>query len=181
MGGLDTEKSLYRNGRWGLMQTIYAICQWLEQTRISVGIRDSSWIFTALETAHIFALIVVVGSTSVLDLRLLGVAFKDYTFSRLAGYFLPWTWSGFALQVITGVTMFAPEATKMYDNRAFRIKILLIGLAGANAFLFHSLAFKSVGRWEKEPIAPLSARFAGIASIVLWFAIVGAGRWIAYI
>ena len=69
----------------------------------------------------------------------------------------------------------------MYDNRAFQIKMLLIVLAGVNAFVFHTLAYKSVGKWENDPVAPFSARFAGTFSILLWFAIVAAGRWIAYV
>jgi hypothetical protein len=69
----------------------------------------------------------------------------------------------------------------MLDNRAFQIKMLLIVLAGLNAFMFHSLAYKSVGKWENDPVAPFSARFAGTFSILLWFAIVAAGRWIAYV
>jgi hypothetical protein len=69
----------------------------------------------------------------------------------------------------------------MFDNRAFQIKMLLIVLAGVNAFVFHTLAYKSVGKWENDPVAPLAARFAGTFSILLWFAIVAAGRWIAYV
>jgi hypothetical protein len=53
--------------------------------------------------------------------------------------------------------------------------------AGVNAFVFHSLAYQSVGKWEKDPVAPLSARIAGLISILFWFGIVAAGRWIAYV
>jgi hypothetical protein len=47
--------------------------------------------------------------------------------------------------------------------------------------VFHSIAYQSVGKWENDPVGPLSARVAGLISIVLWFGIVAAGRWIAYI
>jgi hypothetical protein len=164
-----------------MIQTLYAICQWLEGTRIGMQLRDSVWLFPVIETVHIFALISLVGSTSILDLRLMGLAFKDDSVSELARRFLPWTWIGFATQVVTGAFLFIPEATKMFDNRAFQIKMVLIALAGVNAAVFHSLAYKSVGRWEKDPVAPLSARFAGTFSLLSWFAIVAAGRWIAYL
>jgi uncharacterized membrane protein len=111
----------------------------------------------------------------------MGLTFKQDTVSTLAERFLPWTWAGFVIQVVTGVLLFASEATKMYDNRAFQIKMLLIVLAGVNAFVFHSLAYKSVGKWENDAVAPFAARFAGTFSILLWFAIVAAGRWIAYV
>jgi len=122
-----------------------------------------------------------VGATSILDLRLMGLTFKDEAVSKLAQRFLPWAWAGFIIQVITGVLLFASEATKMYGNLGFQIKMLLIVVAGLNAFVFHSIAYQSVGKWENDPVAPLSARFAGLFSILLWFGIVAAGRWIAYV
>jgi Na+-transporting methylmalonyl-CoA/oxaloacetate decarboxylase beta subunit len=163
------------------MQTLYAICQWLENGSMGTTIRQSLWLFPVIETIHIFGIIFLVGSTSILDLRLMGLTFKQDTVSTLAERFLPWTWAGFVIQVVTGVLLFSSEATKMFDNRAFQVKMLLIVLAGVNAFVFHTLAYKSVGKWENDPVAPFAARFAGTFSILLWFAIVAAGRWIAYV
>jgi hypothetical protein len=50
-----------------------------------------------------------------------------------------------------------------------------------NAFVFHMLAYRKVATWDDAPVAPLSARCAGCFSILLWFGIVAAGRWIAFI
>jgi len=163
------------------MPTLYAFCHWLENTGMGVSIRESLWLFPVIETVHIFGIICLVGSTSILDLRLMGLAFREDTVSTLARRFLPWTWAGFIIQVSTGFLLFSSEATKMFGNAAFQVKMLLIVLAGVNAFIFHSLAYKSVGKWEHDPVAPLSARFAGTFSILLWFGIVAAGRWIAYV
>jgi uncharacterized protein DUF6644 len=163
------------------METIYNLCNWLENTSAGTHIRESLWMFPVIETIHIFGIILLVGSTSILDLRLIGWAFKEDTVSKLAERYLPWTWAGFGIQVVTGFLLFASEATKMYDNRAFQIKMLLIASAGVNALLFHALAYKSVDKWEKDPVAPFAARFAGTFSILLWFGIVAAGRWIAYV
>lgn len=143
-------------------------------------IHDSAWMFPVIETIHLFGVVVLVGSASVLDLRLMGVSFKDYTVSMLAKRFLPWIWAGFAVQVVTGILLFVSEAAKMYGSGVFRAKMLMIAAAGINALVFHVLAYRSVGTWERDPIAPLSARLAGVISVLLWFGIVGAGRWIAY-
>jgi hypothetical protein len=133
-----------------------------------------------IETFHLFGVVLLVGAASVLDLRLIGVAFKDYTVSNVADRFLPWIWAGFLVQLVTGALLFASEATRMYRSDVFRVKMLLLVVAGLNALVFHLLAYRSVGRWENDRVAPLSARFAGTLSILLWFGIVGAGRWIAY-
>jgi hypothetical protein len=163
------------------MHLISVICQWLEQTSIGTAIRESLWLFPVIETVHIFGIILLVGGTSILDLRLMGLTFRDEPVTKLAKRFLPWAWSGFIIQVATGLLMFASEATKMYINTAFQIKMLMIVAAGVNAFVFHSLAYQSVGKWEKDPVAPVSARIAGLVSILFWFGIVAAGRWIAYV
>jgi hypothetical protein len=148
------------------MHYIFGICQWLEQTVVGTSIRES---------------LLLVGATSILDLRLMGLTFRDEPVSKLAERFLPWAWAGFAIQVITGLLLFSSEATKMYGNLGFEIKMLLIVVAGINAFVFHSIAYQSVGKWDNDPVAPLSARAAGLISILLWFGIVAAGRWIAYV
>ena len=163
------------------MHFIYSICVWLEQTSVGISVRDSTWLFPIIETIHIIGIAMLVGSTSILDLRLMGLTYREQPVSKLAWRFLPWAWVGFVLQVITGGLLFASEATKMYDNLGFRIKMLLIAVAGLNALVFHSIAYQSVGKWENDRVAPLSARAAGLISILLWFGIVFFGRWIAYI
>lgn len=163
------------------MHFIFVICQWLEQTSVGTAIRDSLWLFPIIETVHIFGIILLVGATSILDLRLMGLTFRDESVSKIAGRFIPWALAGFVIQVTTGLLLFSSEATKMYDNLGFQIKMVLILIAGINALVFHSVAYQSVGKWDHDPVGPLSARFAGLFSILLWFGIVAAGRWIAYV
>jgi hypothetical protein len=50
-------------------------------------------------------------------------------------------------------------------------------VAGLNAWVFHPRGIQS---WDKDPIPPRSARFAGYASLVLWMTIIFCGRMIAY-
>jgi hypothetical protein len=163
------------------MNYVSTLCQWLEQTGVGTSIRESLWLFPIIETIHIFGIILLVGATSILDLRLMGLTFRDESVSRLAGRFIPWALAGFIIQVVTGSLLFLSEATKMYSNLGFEIKMGLIIVAGLNALIFHSVAYKSVGKWDHDPVGPLSARVAGLLSILLWFGIVAAGRWIAYV
>ncbi len=163
------------------MEYIFAICQWLEQTAVGTSVRESLWLFPITETLHIFGIILLVGATSILDVRLMGLAFRAEPVSKLAKLFLPWAWAGFLIQVTTGLILFSSEAVKMYGNPGFKIKMVLILVAGINAFVFHEIAYRSVGKWDNDPVAPLAARAAGLISILLWFGIVAAGRWIAYV
>ena len=163
------------------MQHLMDLCTWLEQSGLGTSIRDSEWLFPVIETIHIFGIVLLVGATSDLDLSLLGWTYRDKSVSKMAWRFLPWAWVGFIIQLITGALLFVSEATKMYGNPGFEIKMVLIVVAGINALVFHSMAYQSVGKWENDPVGPLSARVAGLISIILWFGIVAAGRWIAYV
>jgi hypothetical protein len=163
------------------MHFLLAFSQWCEQTSIGSYVRASLWAFPVIETIHIFGIICLVGSTSILDLRLIGLAFREDSVTKLAKRYMPWAWAGFAVQIVTGSVLFASEATKLYNNISFDCKMLFILLAGLNALVFHTLAYRKVAAWDDDAAAaPFSARFAGAFSILLWFAIVAAGRWIAY-
>jgi hypothetical protein len=162
------------------MPEILTLCKWLEQTTVAAAVRESLWLFPAIETVHLFGIILLVGSTVVFDLRLLGLVLRAEPVSTLASKLLPWAWVGFAVQVLSGALLFASEATRCYGNPAFRIKMLLLLLAGANALVFHVASFRKLANWDNVPDPPCGAKFAGVSSILLWFGVVAAGRWIGF-
>ena len=100
------------------MSILFALCHWLEHTAMGTAVRESTWLFPTIETLHIFGIILLVGSTSILDLRLMGWAFREDAVSKLASRYLPWTWAGFVIQVGTGFLLFSSEATKIPAWRA---------------------------------------------------------------
>jgi hypothetical protein len=162
------------------MPHLLTLCKWIEQTSVAAGVRESLWLFPTIETVHLFGIILLVGSTVALDLRLLGFALREQAVSKLASRLLPWAWIGFAVQVVTGSLLFASEATKCYGNPAFRIKMLLLVLAGVNALVFYVTPFRKVATWDDASTPPVGARLAGGFSILLWLGIVAAGRWIGF-
>jgi hypothetical protein len=160
---------------------MFSFCQWLENSSWATAIHQSLWLFPMLETAHLFGIVSLVGATSALDLRLIGLTMKGEPVSRIARRLLPWAWAGLTIQVVTGFCLFASEATRCFDNKAFRIKMVMLVLAGLNALLFHQTVYRRVTTWDEAPATPLGAKFAGCCSILLWFGIVAAGRWIAFL
>ena len=69
----------------------------------------------------------------------------------------------------------------MAGNPAFRLKLLFIGAALANAAAFHRWPFRSVSRWDIHAPTPPAARFAAVASLVLWSCVIACGRLLAYL
>src|SRR4051812_19077471 len=105
------------------MPDLFAWCRWLEATSPAALMRDSTWMFPAVETVHLIGIVLLVGSTSVLDLRLLGLTLRGTSVSNLTDRVLPWAWVGFVIQILTGLLLFASEATKTYPNVVFRLKM----------------------------------------------------------
>lgn len=156
-------------------------CAWLESTALSVAISESDWMFPTIETAHLLALTLVIGSIAMLDLRLLGVSTRDCGVVQLASETLPWTWGAFIAAAITGALMFASAATRYYDNIPFRIKILLLVLAGLNMVVFHLTAWRGAHGWDTALPTPIAARVAASLSLLFWIGVVVAGRWIGFV
>ena len=82
--------------------------------------------------------------------------------------------------VISGVLLFYAIPVRAFHNIFFRIKVVMLILAGLNVWVFHSTVFRSVAEWDLDPVLPKRARIAGAVSLVLWASIVVAGRMIAY-
>ena len=163
------------------MADLLAFCKWLEQTSVGAGVRESLWLFPAIETVHLLGMAALVGTVSVLDLRLLGWLMRRERVSELASRLLPWAWVGFAVQLISGTLLFSSEAVKMYSNPAFRLKMLLIFLAGVHALAFHWIIKRDVASWEESAVLPAKAKVSGLVSILIWVSIVAAGRFIGFV
>jgi hypothetical protein len=149
----------------------------MADTPWSVALHESLYGYPIVESIHVWALCLFVGLAVVLDLRLTGLSFTSVPVSQIARRILPWTTFGFVLMVISGILLFYAIPVRSYQNIFFRVKLLLLVLAGINAWVFHPRGIQS---WDKDPIPPRSARFAGYASLVLWMTIIFCGRMIAY-
>lgn len=161
--------------------TILDVCTWLEATPLGVAITESEWMFPTIETVHVLALTLVVGSIAMLDLRMLGVSNRSMSVLHLSDEVLPWTWGAFIVAAITGSLMFISAATKYYDNVPFRIKLVLLMFAGINMAIFHFTAFRAVHSWHMAFPAPVAARVAASLSLLFWIGVVVAGRWIGFV
>ena len=152
---------------------------WLETSGLAVAMRQWQWLYPAVEIVHIFGFVVLVGAALMFDARLLGRS-RDVPVSTLERHLLPWARWSLLLIAPTGAMMFAAHATEMAENPAFRLKLLLIAAALANAAVFHRWPFRTVSDWDTEVAGPRAARAAGVLSLALWTSVIACGRLIAY-
>jgi uncharacterized membrane protein len=159
--------------------SILSVCEWLQNLPWASGIKHSSWQFPVIESIHSLALGVMLWPAAILDLRLLGWVMRRRPVSQVAAQFLPWTWTGFVLMVLTGVLLFAAEAVKCYNSPFFRVKVILLGVAGLNALIFHQTVFRDMAAWD-EGATIWRAKLAGGCSLAVWIGVVAMGRALAY-
>lgn len=158
-----------------LQDLIQSIYDW----PLATALRESDDVFPLIESVHVLAICLIVGTVVTVDLRLLGLILRKQPVTRVTLALLPYTGYGFGLMLLTGVPLFAAEAVPLYGNPAFRLKLVLLAFAGVNALLFHRTTYRSVGTWDEQAAAPPVAKGFASVSILLWSAIVVAGRLIA--
>lgn len=154
--------------------------EWLGGTPWSIALLESFWVWPLVESTHVLSITLFVGTTAMMDLRLLGVAFRSVPVTAFTHRLLPWTRFGFAIMVATGLLLFYSNPLRYYHNIFFRIKLILLVVAGVNVWWFHYRTHREVAKWDDDPVPARSARVAGVVSLFAWAFVVVAGRMIAY-
>lgn len=152
----------------------------LEQSTVAIAIAESPWMFPTLETVHVLALAIVVGSIWMVDARLLGWGSRSRSIREVTATVLPWTWCAFGVALLSGSLMFTSHAVKYFGLWPFKVKMLCMLLAALNMLAFHFVTARDVAAWDHGK-PPLAAKGAGAASMLIWVIVVGTGRWIGFL
>lgn len=160
--------------------TVRDLCQWIAGTRVGTAILESTLAFPIIEGIHLLGIGLSVGVLCWFDLRLLGLVFANQPVSRVWKQVMPVAFVGFSIVFATGGLLFWAEAVRAYDSVHFWIKIGLLALAGINAAYFEFVTHPGIAAWDNDPVPPLRARLSGLASLILWAAVITTGRTMAY-
>ncbi|HTT06407.1 MAG TPA: hypothetical protein VMF64_14090 [Steroidobacteraceae bacterium] len=154
---------------------ILAFCY---DTPVGQWVRNSAWAFPFLQSWHFIGMTMLIGPLFALDLRVLGVA-RAVPLAPLHR-FLPLVFVGFGINLATGICFFCHDPRVYAYNISFRIKMLLILLAALNALWFRLGVFLDLERWGPGIEASRLAKVISALSIVIWLAVITAGRYIAF-
>ncbi len=143
----------------------------LEQTGLATWIRESGVLYgyPLILFLHTLGLSVLVGLTSAIDLRLLGVG-SAIPLPSLEKTF-PLMWAGLALNAATGSLLFTADATRHASNPAFYVKLAFVALAVVTLVRIRSQVFRERG----------NGKLLAAASLTCWFVALAAGRLMAYV
>ena len=147
--------------------------EWLESLSLAVWMRDSVsiWAYPTVLTLHTMGLSVLVGSSALLDLRLLGVS-RSIPLSAFR-----WVSTavaiGLTVNLITGGMLFIKDPLTWGKSIPFLVKMSLVVISAATVF--------PMRRYVSSGEAGGSARLLAVVSLVAWSAAVTAGRLLAYL
>ena len=160
--------------------SVLGFFDWLAATPASIALHESRYLYLIVLTVHVMTLCVFVGMAVLLNLRQLGMTLLRVPISELSERLLPWIIAGFSVMVISGALLFFAAPLDKYANLFFRAKMGLLAFAGINVWVFYTTVYRRVGEWDLDPVPPVGARLAGGVSLILWAAIITAGRMIPY-
>lgn len=142
---------------------------------MGVAIRNSHVMFPIIESLHLLALTVLLGSVIVLNLRLVGWGLRGQPLASVARSLAPLAlWSLIAM-LLTGGLLFTSEALKCYDNPPFLFKMAAL----FGAILFHWTAFRATVN-STRPAGTGRRLAVSAVSMTLWFSVAVAGRAIGF-
>lgn len=132
------------------------------------------WVFPVVESIHICGFSLLVGTVTILDLRLLGLCLGRQTVSLLAKQLSPWILTGILIQLITGPYLLSSDPREYVQVPAFRNKMMFLLLA----LIYHFTVIRKATALAGAS-APLGWRKpAALVSLGLWFSVLLAGLWI---
>lgn len=136
--------------------------------------------WAVLEATHVLTLMLFAGTILIVDLRMLGVAFRTVPFSELAQKVLPLTVVGFALLLFTGAFLFFANPVVYYHSVWFRAKFVFLLIASVNIFWFHARIQRRQADWDSQPNPPGGVKLAALISLISWTFVIVFGRLIAF-
>ncbi|MCR5857176.1 hypothetical protein [Mesorhizobium sp. J428] len=138
----------------------------MEASAIAGWLKTSFYIYPLVNAAHIAAAGVVLSSVGVMHLRAAGL-FALLDRAATERYFRGMAVGAFVVAAGTGTALFVVNPSEYAVNPAFRIKLILLVMAGANF-----AAYLALPRWRPAGAA---------ASFLLWPATLLAGRFIGFL
>ena len=153
--------------------SLYAQFAAVEASALGGTIKESAWLFPAIEALHLLALALLGGALLMLNLRLLGAGLSAQPVSEVERSARPWLVAALATMIVTGVLIGTSEALKLYDKPAFWVK-----MAALLAALIFTFAIQLPN--ARRDVSGVAAKSLAIISLGLWLTVALAGRWIGF-
>jgi len=160
--------------------TMSEFSEWLYAVPISEYFRDAGWIVPSVQSIHIIAIAMLIGSSILLDLKLAGIVARTEQPAVVYQRYMPWVRSGLVVLLLTGMVMVIAEPDRVLSNWVFWTKMALVVVAFLGTLLMRT-AMCRTELTRKTSTWNLAAKPLGWLSLAIWIVVILCGRWIAYV
>jgi hypothetical protein len=152
--------------------SLYHTAQSIEASALGQTIRESTWLFPAIESTHLLALALLGGAVLIISLSVLGVGLKT---SALEIYKSSRRYMDAAViaLLISGLLLGVSEPVKLYDREAFWVKMISMVIALA-------LTYFAFNPMVRRGSTGFGIRSVTVLTMVAWLMVAVAGRWIGF-
>ena len=151
---------------------------WLENTFGWVLAADSLFAYPMILTYHTFGLALLVGMSVAISLRILGVA-EGLPLAPMERFY-PYMLAGFWFNVVTGLLLVAPEATRWAFNPDFLLKMAFVFLGMYLVYRIRNVVFRDASTTGAN-VPSRKAKLLAASSIAVWVLAITTGRLSAYV
>lgn len=151
---------------------------WLESTAIAHMVRESAWGYPIILSGHAVGMGILVGIVLMINFRVLGFA-SAVPVAALKPMF-QFAMIGLLINVTSGTMLFVGNAGSLFENDAFRVKIILIVIGSILLGIMQARLFGRSGS-ERAQAFGIAPKLLAVLSIIVWLGVIIAGRLIAYL
>lgn len=134
-----------------------------------------------LQTIHLLSIAAILGSAVIVNLRLLQWAVPTQHPEEMVRRLQAWTWYGLLGVLSSGIWFVLARPSRYFSNPVFQIKFALLFMAVALTLILYRQTLGNRVRWTGSWQQVLAGKGLALLSLLLWIAVVLAGRWIAYV
>ncbi len=161
--------------------SILSFAQWIQATDFFTFLRQSWYVYPIVLTTHIIGIATFGGMILIVDLRLLGVAMRNWSVTDVVDQLRVLKRIGLVLVVTCGVILAGSKAEEYYYNKFFWTKMSLLALIAIHGLIFRRSVYRNTAELDKAVQMPGRAKLAASLSLILWTCVMIAGRGIGYI
>ena len=143
---------------------------WIEQTPVSLWVRESLWAFPFWLILHAIGMGFLAGGALLMGARRLGVS-QLAPLSAFSG-FNKIVWAGFWVSLVSGLFLLSAYPAKALTNPVFALKFCLLGLG--------FFALRAAMRTPDARLPSWPARTIALAGVLAIIGAIFAGRFLAY-
>jgi hypothetical protein len=153
---------------------------WISATPASQLVQAVGGYVPAVQSMHILAIAVLLASASMVNLRLLGLMNRSLAVAVVGERFRRPVWLGVGVLVLSGLALLLAEPERALVSQVYQLKMVMLVIAVVLTLRLQKAVSRNAASWDAARHVPVKVRAPALASLLLWIAIIFAGRWIAY-